>query len=214
MNTFKLIDLEGNEKIVEVKNKSLFEEKINKQAIFDAILSENSGSRQGTHSTLTKAEVRGGGRKPWRQKHTGKARQGSIRNPQWVGGGRAFGPSPNVNYTKLINKKVRKLAFRSAFTLKVKDQNVMLLTNNARMEKPSTKIIFSLIKKLKLENKKVLFVLNENNNEIVKSCNNINKVISKSWKQVSTKDLVNSSVTIVQVEAFNNLSGVFSNGIK
>lgn len=214
MAKFKIIDLNGNQKPVDVENESLFETKINKQAIFDAIISENSGARQGTHSTLTKAEVRGGGRKPWRQKHTGKARHGSIRNPQWVGGGRAFGPKPNVNYTLHVNKKVRKLAFRSAFTLKANENNVFLLTNSAVMEKPSTKKIVNMLKKLEFSNKKILFVLNENNHTIIKSCSNIQKVVSKNWNQVSTRDIVNSSITIIQVAAYNNLSEVFANGTK
>ena len=214
MAKFNIVDLNGNLKPVEVQNESLFEKKINKQAIFDAIISENSGARQGTHSTLTKAEVRGGGRKPWRQKHTGKARHGSIRNPQWVGGGRAFGSKPNVNYTLHVNRKVRKLAFRSAFTLKANENNVFLLTNSAKMEKPSTKKIANMLKKLEFSNKKILLILNESNHEILKSCNNIQGLISKKWNQVSTRDIVNSSITIIQVTAYNNLSEVFANGTK
>ncbi|MBD5446145.1 MAG: 50S ribosomal protein L4, partial [Mycoplasma sp.] len=90
----KLIsDIQGNTKSVDLKSSKILTKKIYEQAIFDSIISEMSGERQGTHSTLTKAEVRGGGRKPYKQKHTGRARQGSIRNPHYVGGGRAFGPT-------------------------------------------------------------------------------------------------------------------------
>lgn len=214
MSKFKLIDLQGNQKDVEIKNESLIESKVNKQAIFDAIISENSGARQGTHSTLTKAEVRGGGRKPWRQKHTGKARHGSIRNPQWVGGGRAFGPKPNVNYTLTLNKKVRKLAFRSAMTLKINESEVLILVNNSKIEKPSTKIIANLVSKLNFKNTKILFVLNEDNHGIIKSCNNIQKIVSKNWNQVSTRDIVNSKITIIQEDAYIKLSEVFASGTK
>ena len=99
----KLINLKG-EVIKEVGfNKDLLVAKIAKQAIFDTVIAEQASKRQGTHSTLTKGEVRGGGRKPFMQKHTGNARQGSIRNPQWVGGGIVFGPKPNRNYNKKVN---------------------------------------------------------------------------------------------------------------
>ncbi len=211
MEKINLVDLLGNVKKVELKNKSLVEKKPSKQAIFDSILSENAGNRQGTHSTKTKAEVRGGGKKPWRQKHTGKARQGSIRSPQWVGGGVVFGPKPNKNYTITLNKKIRKLAIRSAITFKLKDENIFLLIDDINMKKPSTKQIDKFLEKLSLKNKKILFILNEEKTETFKlSCRNIQKISSKNWNQVSTRDIVNSNITICQESAFNKLSEVFA----
>ncbi len=211
MEKVNLVDLSGNIKKIDLKNTSLIEAKPSKQAIFDSILSENAGERQGTHSTKTKAEVRGGGRKPWRQKHTGKARQGSTRSPQWVGGGVVFGPKPNRNYDIKLNKKVRKLAVRSAITFKFKENQIYLMVNDIDMKSPSTNKIDTLLKKLEISNKKILFILNDEKNENFNlSCRNIQKVYSKKWNQVSTRDIANSHITICQENAFDKLSEVFA----
>ena len=211
MEKVNLVDLSGNIKKIDLKNTSLIEAKPSKQAIFDSILSENAGERQGTHSTKTKAEVRGGGRKPWRQKHTGKARQGSTRSPQWVGGGVVFGPKPNRNYDIKLNKKVRKLAVRSAITFKFKENQIYLMVNDIDMKSPSTNKIDTLLKKLEISNKKILFILNDEKNENFNlSCRNIQKVYSKKWNQVSTSDIANSHITICQENAFDKLSEVFA----
>ena len=211
MEKVNLVDLSGNIKKIDLKNTSLIEAKPSKQAIFDSILSENAGERQGTHSTKTKAEVRGGGRKPWRQKHTGKARQGSTRSPQWVGGGVVFGPKPNRNYDIKLNKKVRKLAVRSAITFKFKENQIYLMVNDIDMKSPSTNKIDTLLKKLEISNKKILFILNDEKNENFNlSCRNIQKVYSKKWNQVSTRDIANSHITICQENAFDKFSEVFA----
>lgn len=202
-------DLDGNIKNVELKNTNLIEKKVNKQAIFDSILVENASERQGTHSTLGKGEVRGGGRKPYRQKHTGRARQGSIRNPQWVGGGVAFGVTPEKNYKIKLNSKVSKLAFRSAITIKLNDNELGLLVNKVELNKPSTKKIATFIKKSDLKDKKVLIVLNDQHDNFIKSCWNIPTINPKIWNQVSVKDIVNSDITIIQEDAFNKISEVF-----
>ena len=206
----KLIsDIQGNIKSVDLKSSKILTKKIYEQAIFDSIISEMSGERQGTHSTLTKAEVRGGGRKPYRQKHTGKARQGSIRNPQWVGGGIAFGPKPNRNYKVKVNSKIYKLAFRSAITIKFNSENLNLLADKLDLKKPSSKTIKNLLNKINLKGKKVLFVMNDEQDNFLLSCRNIVKVESKLWNQVSVKDVVNSDMTIIQEDAFNKISEVF-----
>ncbi|WP_412032256.1 50S ribosomal protein L4 [Malacoplasma muris] len=202
-------DLDGNVKNVELKNTKLIEKKVNKQAIFDSIIVENASERQGTHSTLSKGEVRGGGRKPYRQKHTGRARQGSIRNPQWVGGGVAFGVTPNKNYKIKLNSKISKLAFRSAITLKINDNELNLLVNKVELKKPSTKTISTFIKKINLVDKKVLIVLNEQHENFIKSCWNIPTINPKLWNQVSVKDIINSDIAIIQEDAFNKISEVF-----
>lgn len=209
MNVKLFSDFEGNSSTVELKNKNLIEKNVNQQVIFDSILVENASLRQGTHSTLSKGEVRGGGRKPYRQKHTGNARQGSIRNPQWVGGGVAFGVKPEKNYKIKMNSKASKLAFRSAITIKANDSELNLLSNNVKIEKPSTKTIANFLKKIKYENKKVLLVLNEDTDNILKSCWNIQLVNPKIWKQVSVRDIINSDIAIIQEDAFNKISEVF-----
>lgn len=213
MSSVKLFkDLLGNIEEVEIKNKKLFiaTKDINNQEIFNSIIVENSNSRQSTASTLTKAEVRGGGRKPYKQKHTGRARQGSIRNPHYVGGGRAFGPTPEKNYVLKQNSKAYKLAFQSAITLKYNEKGLNLLTNKIEMKEPSTKTIFNMLKKASYENKKILFVINDKNENFLKSCNNLEKVTSKMWNQVSVKDILASDIAVIQEDAFNKISEVFA----
>ncbi|MDE5767203.1 MAG: 50S ribosomal protein L4 [Malacoplasma sp.] len=212
MSSVKLLkDLLGNTEEVELKNNKLFIKEINTQELFNSVLVANANERQSTASTLTKAEVRGGGRKPYKQKHTGRARQGSIRNPHYVGGGRAFGPTPEKNYTLKQNSKAYKLAFKSAMTLKLNEKGLNLLSNKIEMKEPSTKTISKLLKKVSYDDKKILFVINETKNEnFLKSCQNLEKVVSKTWNQVSAKDILNSDIAVIQEDAFNKISEVFA----
>lgn len=204
----KLINLKGEVLKEVVFNKNLLVSKVAKQAIFDTVVAESAAKRQGTHSTLTKAEVRGGGRKPFMQKHTGNARQGSIRNPQWVGGGIVFGPKPTRNYKKKINDKVIHLAFKSVITEKV-NANVVYLLDDAKIAKPNTKTVANLLKKLEVYGKKVLFVLNDKQESFVKSARNINKVVVKKFDQTSTTDVMNAKVLIIEAKACDGLGKVY-----
>ncbi|MBQ2349339.1 MAG: 50S ribosomal protein L4 [Mycoplasma sp.] len=204
----KLINLKG-EVIKEVGfNKDLLVAKIAKQAIFDTVIAEQASKRQGTHSTLTKAEVRGGGRKPFMQKHTGNARQGSIRNPQWVGGGIVFGPKPNRNYNKKVNAKVVHLAFKSVVTEKYNDEKIYLLEDTS-IKKPNTKTVAQLLKKLNVYGKKVLFVINKESDVLNKSARNINKVAIKKFNQVSTTDVMNANILVIENKACEELGKVY-----
>lgn len=211
MSSVKLFkDLQGNSSPVDLKDNKLFVKEISEHQMFVSVLTENANSRQSTASTLTKAEVRGGGRKPYNQKHTGRARQGSIRNPHYVGGGRAFGPTPEKNHKLSQNKKAYKLAFKSAISVKLNENSLNLIADKLDMKKPSAKSINTLLKKINLDSKKVLFVMNESDVNFIKSCQNIEKVTSKYWNQVSVKDLLNSDVTIIQEDAFNKILEVFA----
>lgn len=204
----KLINLKG-EVIKEVGfNKDLLVAKIAKQAIFDTVIAEQASKRQGTHSTLTKAEVRGGGRKPFMQKHTGNARQGSIRNPQWVGGGIVFGPKPNRNYNKKVNAKVVHLAFKSVVTEKYNDEKIYLLEDTS-IKKPNTKTVAQLLKKLNVYGKKVLFIINKESDVLNKSARNINKVAIKKFNQVSTTDVMNANILVIENKACEELGKVY-----
>ncbi|MCV3728411.1 50S ribosomal protein L4 [Ureaplasma miroungigenitalium] len=198
MNKIKLLSVDGSllDANFEV-TADLFVEEVHKQAMFDVVLSENAAERQGTHSTLTKGEVRGGGKKPWRQKHTGKARTGSTRNPHWTGGGVVFGPKPNRNYAKKVNQKVRLLAFKSALTIKLNNQALYALDANAALEVPSTKKIVEFINTANFQDKKVLIALNDKNENIAKSSANLQKVIAKKWNQVSVRDVMHANVVVV-----------------
>ncbi len=173
--------------------KTIFNIKVNNQVMFDAVLSERASRRQGTHKVKDRGEVRGGGRKPWRQKGTGRARAGSIRSPIWVGGGVAFGPTPERNYTLKINKKARKLALNSALSLKAAAQAI--LVHDFKLEKPSTKELLNQIEQLNLnQNWKKLLIINDS--EIVfKSAQNVktlkvNKVTSLSIETILNADAI------------------------
>ena len=122
----------------------------NDSVIYDAIVLARAAERQGSHNTKTKAEVRGGGRKPWRQKGTGNARQGSIRSPQWKGGGIVFGPTPERNYIKKQNKKERKLAITSMLSYKVINKELTLL-DSLKLKDKKTKTFLEIMKNLKLD---------------------------------------------------------------
>ncbi|MDR3330249.1 MAG: 50S ribosomal protein L4 [Mycoplasmataceae bacterium] len=209
MSKIKKIDLTGKS-IGEVEShKNFVVEKPHSQAMFEAVIAENAGRRQGTHSTLTKGEVRGGGKKPYAQKHTGNARQGSIRNPHYVGGGVVFGPKPTRNYKVGVNKKVSKLAFASAVSVKLKNEAIFILEDSASSKKPSTKAISTMLKTLKLLNKKILFVFNSEKAEaLIKSAQNINRTVVKKPNQVSTQDIMHANFVIVQESALDTLAKV------
>lgn len=186
MAKLNIIDL-SNKSVGEVEvRKEIAEAKVAKQALFDEIIAEQAGKRQGTHSTLTKAEVRGGGKKPVPQKHTGNARQGSIRNPHYVGGGVVFGPKPTRNYTHKVNKKVAQLAFVSALAVRAKD---IIVLDNGAVEKAKTKDFAKLLKLLKA-NKNVLFVFCEKHEKALKYVRNIKNVQAKLVNQVSAYDIL------------------------
>lgn len=207
--SIKVLDISGKVKGNINFDESLLVKKPHKQAMFDCVIAEDASKRQGTHSTLTKGEVRGGGKKPWRQKHTGKARTGSTRNPHWVGGGIAFGPKPNRNYTKKVNSKVFKLAFKSALSIKINDQSLFGLVDATNLEKPSTKAIINFLKNAEFTNKKVLFITNEEDN-IKLSTNNIQRVNTKRWNKVSVKDLLHTNIVIIQESSINKMKEVFA----
>lgn len=202
MSKSKLIKLDGSTTDITL-DKVLFDGELKKQAIFDSVLAENASMRQGTHSTKTKAEVSGGGRKPWKQKHTGKARQGSTRNPHWVGGGVAFGPKPNRNYTLKVNRKVNKQALHSAFISKKND--TLMLENIKPMDKPNLKNVIKIFSMNSLESNKTLVVLDSFDENFIKSCQNLKNVNIKMWNQISTRDILNNKNILIEENAISKI---------
>ncbi|WP_342258806.1 MULTISPECIES: 50S ribosomal protein L4 [unclassified Spiroplasma] len=205
-------------KVLDVKGTSLKEITLNdkvwgvephQQAIFDTVVSQQAALRQGTRKTKTRAEVRGGGRKPWRQKGTGRARQGSIRSPQWRGGGIVFGPTPNINYKKAVNKKVRQLAIRSALSIKAKELNLVILDKFA-FSKPSTKEMLSVMKNIKIEDQKTLIVTKEHEEIVVKSAGNIPGVKTLDFQKMNIFDLLNATKLVVTEETVNKIEEVYA----
>ncbi len=164
--------------------------------------------RQGTHATKGRSYVSGGGKKPFRQKGTGRARQGSIRAPHFVGGGRVFGPQPR-DYSQKVNKKVKKLARRSALTYKAKD-NKILVVENFNYDTPSTKKMIELLKNFDLEDKKVLLCTADYAPAIVKSAGNLFKVEVRESATFSTYDVLKADTVIFQEGALQKVNEVLS----
>ena len=179
----------------------------NKVAMHQAVVTYLANQRQGTQSTLTRTEVRGGGRKPWRQKGTGHARQGSIRAPQWTHGGVALGPKPR-DYRLALNKKVKRLALKSAFSSKVLD-NSMIVVDKIETAEYKTKVMVSMLKALGAD-KKSLIVLNSADEKVLKSLANIPGVKTASVNTLNVYDVLNCDKFIVVKDAVANLEEVYA----
>lgn len=186
---------------------SVFGIEPNKYAMHLAVVSYLAAQRQGTQSTLTRSEVSGGGAKPWRQKGTGRARQGSTRSPQWTHGGVALGPKPR-KYKVALNKKVKRLAMKSALSSKVAESEMMIL-NKLELEEIKTKAMVEVFTKLKT-GKKVLLVLPENNDVIYKSARNIEGVKVVTVNTLCVYDILNCSNIVVLKDAAKKIEEVYA----
>ncbi|MGM8216186.1 50S ribosomal protein L4 [Bacillaceae bacterium W0354] len=179
----------------------------NESVLHEAVVMQRASLRQGTHKVKNRSEVRGGGRKPWRQKGTGRARQGSIRSPQWVGGGTVFGPTPR-SYSYKLPKKVRRLALRSALSSKVKNDEIYVL-EALTIDQPKTKEIVNLLNNFEVNNK-VLIVTANNDENIVRSANNIQGVHVLSVEQINVLDLIKYDKLFITKEAAEKAGEVLS----
>ena len=188
--------------------KNVFGVEVNENVIYDAVKEYLNNQRQGTHSTKTRVEVSGGGRKPWRQKGLGRARAGTIRSPLWVGGGVTFGPKPRDYYYK-INKKARKNAIKSALTLKAKEKAIFIITDFI-MEEPKTKIIADLTKQMELKKTdKKLFVFDKYDVNAYKSIRNIEGALPVMAHELNTFIIMNTNYMIITEEALKKINEVF-----
>lgn len=175
---------------------------VKKEVIHQVVLNYLANQRQGTHSTKTRGEVSGGGRKPWRQKHTGRARQGSIRAPHWVGGGIVFGPKPR-DYSYELPRTLKKIALREAIEGKIAD-NELILIDNIKIEKPKTKEMVSVLKRLGIEGS-VLIVAPEKDENLILSSRNIPGVTVTRVADVNAYDIVSHDRVIILKEAMSKL---------
>ena len=185
-----------------------FEVKFKSGLIHEAYLRQLSNGRNAIAHTKTKAEVRGGGRKPYPQKGTGRARQGSIRNPHYIGGGVAFGPRNNANFEKLMPKKMRRLALFSALSQKAKENSIMVL-EGFNTEKPSTKAFATLIKKLPIK-QDVLVVTGLKNIGLEKSARNVGNVKTISVGYMNIQDFMKYSEVVFLKDAISEMEKVFA----
>lgn len=179
----------------------------NPSVVHQMVVNYLANQRQGTQSTLTRTEVRGGGRKPWKQKGTGHARQGSIRAPQWRKGGIALGPKPR-DYSYTLNKKVRRLALKSVFSDKVLTSD-MIVVDNIAVDGFKTKAMVAMLKALGAE-KKALIVMPEKNEQVIRSASNIPGVKTALVNTINVYDIVNCDKLIVAKDAVAKIEEVYA----
>ena len=206
MPQVKVFDMAGNEVSKMRLSKTVFGIEPNAVVMHEAVVNYLANQRQGTQSTLTRTEVAGGGRKPWRQKGTGHARQGSIRAPQWRHGGIALGPKPR-DYRYSLNKKVRKLALLSALSSKVLDKD-LIVVDKISFEEIKTKKMVEMLKALGVE-KKALIVMPAVDNAVIKSAANIPGVTTALYNTISTYDILNHDKLILAKDAALKIEEVY-----
>ena len=178
----KVLNILGEEVGTLKLSDEVFKQEYNEGLIHQVVVAYLANSRQGTKSTLTRSEVRGHAKKPWRQKHTGKARQGSTKGPQWRGGGVVFAPKPR-DFSKKVNKEAKRAAFRSAISTKLKDKDLIVVENNLKLTKT------------------VLFVTKENDDVVIRSVNNIATADVTTANLLNVYDLVVSNKVVLTSDA-------------
>ena len=208
MPNVKVLDMTGKEVSNIELSEAVFGIKPNTSAMHTMVVNYLANQRQGTQSTLTRTEVKGGGRKPWRQKGTGHARQGSTRAPQWTHGGIALGPKPR-SYRFTVNKKLKRLAMKSALSTKVIDNNIIVL-DSISMNEYKTKTIVSMLKAIEAEGSKALIVMPEVNSFVVKSAANIPGVKTALVNTINVYDILNYDKFIVVKDAVAKIEEVYA----
>ena len=206
MKKVELLNLKG-EKVKDINlNQDIFGITPNKSVLNDAVILSMACLRQGTHKTKNRSEVSGGGRKPWRQKGTGRARQGSIRAVQWVGGGRYGTPVPR-DYSKKQNRKERQLALRSALSEKA-DAKEIIVIDNLEVKTPKTKEMIEILETLKLADKKVLMIVKDFNDNIILASRNLQNIVLIQAEEINVLDIVGTDVMLVTEDALKEIEEV------
>lgn len=204
MSKVKVYNLKAQE-IKEIElNPEIFDVAVKKAVIHQAVVAQQANARLVLAHTKTKGEVRGGGRKPWRQKGTGRARQGSSRSPLWVGGGVTFGPTKDRNFSKKINKKVKKSAIFMALSDKVKDK-MFYVVDKFEISEIKTKKITEILKNFDLLGKKILFVIPAKNDNIIKSARNLENVEIIKADSLNIVDLLKYKVLFTDEDSVKRI---------
>jgi large subunit ribosomal protein L4 len=199
---------QNGSKVSEIElNESVFGIEPNQHVLFEAVIMQRASLRQGTHKTKIRSEVAGGGRKPWRQKGTGRARQGSIRSPQWRGGGTVFGPVPR-SYSYKLPKKVRRLAIKSALSSKVLDENLVVLESLA-FDAPKTKDFKGVLNALSV-NSKALIVTADLDENVALSARNLPGVTVLTANGINVLDVLNHDKLIMTKAAVEKVEEVLA----
>jgi large subunit ribosomal protein L4 len=206
MANVAVYNMEGKEVGSLELNDAVFGAKINEHLVHMAVVQQLANNRQGTQKAKTRSEVSGGGRKPWRQKGTGHARQGSIRAPQWTGGGVVFAPVPR-DYSFKLNKKEKRAALKSALTSKVND-NKFIVLDELKLDEIKTKKFQEVLNNLKVE--KALVVLNDNDQNVVMSAKNIPAVKTALTNTINVYDILKYDTVVVTKAAVATIEEVYA----
>ncbi|MCS7224226.1 MAG: 50S ribosomal protein L4 [Armatimonadetes bacterium] len=197
-----IYNLEGSQTGVFTIPDDIVHIEVNVPLLHQVVVAHQANRRQGTHSTLRRGEVSGGGRKPWSQKRTGRARQGSIRAPQWRHGGIVHGPKP-VRYRQKINKKMKEAALRMAWAVKLREGEVLLIDGLNQMNGPKTKVFHNLFTTLGILGKRILLLLPEKSESVLLSVRNVPRVDTLPVLQPSTEDLLQHKVIVTTPQALS-----------
>lgn len=207
MATIEMKDASGKKVKDAELSAAVFEIEPNVHVMHEVVRSQRAARRQGTHDTLTRGQVRGGGKKPWRQKGTGRARQGTIRAPQWAGGGTVFGPHPR-SYAFKVSAKVVKLAMRSALSAKLADGEIVVV-DQLSFEKPSTKQAAEVLKNLGLEGRVTIIVPDDEVNTFL-SFRNLSKVRVIGVSELNTLDFIDNKALVLTDAALTRIEEVLA----
>ena len=206
MANVAVYNMEGNEVGTIELNDAVFGVEVNEHLVHMAVVQQLANNRQGTQKAKTRSEVRGGGRKPWRQKGTGHARQGSIRAPQWKGGGVVFAPTPR-DYSFKLNKKEKRAALKSALTSRVQE-NKLIVVDSLKMDAIKTKEFKNVLDNLKVE--KALVVLNDMDNNVIMSAKNIPTVKTTQTNELNVFDVLKYNTVVVTKDAVATIEEVYA----
>ena len=206
MSTVSVYNMEGSEVGTLELNDAVFGVEINEHLVHMAVVNQLANNRQGTQSAKTRSEVSGGGKKPWRQKGTGHARQGSTRAPQWTGGGVVFAPKPR-DYSFKLNKKEKRIALKSALTSRV-NENKFIVVDALNFEEPKTKEFVKVMENLKVS--KALVILNENAVNTVRSAKNIPTVKTALTNTINVYDILKYDTVVIEKAAVETIEEVYA----
>ena len=207
MSTIKVLNMSGKEVGTAELNDAVFGIEPNEPVVHEVVKNHLANCRQGTQSALTRAEVSGGGRKPWRQKGPGRARQGSTRAPQWTHGGIVFAPKPR-SYSYVVNKKVKRLALKSVLSAKAAEAKIIVV-DAITMDAIKTKAFKGFLDAVKCDGKAVV-ITPEVNETVVKSARNIPGVVTTTARMLSVYDLVNAKYLVIDKSALDTIEEVYA----
>lgn len=209
MTNISVLNIKG-EKVKDITlNADVFGIEPNDAVLYDAIVLSQNNARQVSANTKTRSEVSGGGKKPWRQKGTGRARQGSTRAPHWYQGGVVFGPTPDRNYTRKMNKKERRLALKSALSYKLIDSEMIVL-DDFKLESAKTKEAIQVLTNLKVNEEKTLIVVDKLEENVILATRNLANVILLETDEINTLDVVSADYLVITEAAVKKLEEVLA----